>query len=159
MFGKRCGVETMTMSGFGLRCALSVLGIAASLSAVAGQWFGQAPADDIEAMAVGELMQAPDEWLGETVAVSGRVTDVCTNRGCWAVLEGDGRMVRIIARDHGFAIPESARGAATAYGVVERRELSDEAARHMVEDDGADPSLLAEPVEYRLVAEGVSIEG
>jgi hypothetical protein len=29
----------------------------------------------------------------------------------------------------------------------------------MVEDDGADPSLLADPVEYRLVAEGVSIEG
>jgi hypothetical protein len=149
----------MTTSRLGLRWALAVLGLAASLSVVAGPWFGQAPEDDIEPMAVGELMHSPDEWLGESVAVAGRVTDVCTNRGCWAVLEGGGRMVRIVARDHGFVIPESARGSATAYGVLERRELSDEAARHMVEDDGADPSLLADPVEYRLVAEGVSIEG
>jgi len=149
----------MTRYSLHLRLVAATLLAVTAVSAAAGEWFGQAPAEPIAAMAVGELMQAPDEWLGESVAVAGRVTDVCTNRGCWAVLEGDGRMVRIIARDHGFAIPESARGAATAYGVLERRELSDEAARHMVEDDGADPSLLADPVEYRLVAEGVSIEG
>jgi hypothetical protein len=142
-----------------IRSFLFALGLAFApvASVLAGSWFGQAPDSAGEPIDVAEIAADPERWSGESVLVAGRITDVCTNRGCWAVFESGGEMLRIVARDHGFAIPEDARGAAVAHGVVERRELSAEAARHMVEDDGADERLLEDPVEYRLVADGVSV--
>jgi hypothetical protein len=91
--------------------------------------------------------------------VSGRITDVCTNRGCWAVFEADGDMLRIKARDHCFAMPSEYRGPAVAHGVLERVEVSPEHARHLVEDDGADPAVLKQEYEYRLIADGVRLLG
>ena len=128
-----------------------------SSAVAAADWFGQAPGEEIEALGIETVLTDPEQWLGKPVALSGRMTDVCTNKGCWAVFESGGEMLRIVARGHGFAIPEDARGPAVAHGVLERRELSREAAEHMVEEDGADAALLDDPAEYRLVADGVSV--
>lgn len=126
-------------------------------AAMAGDWFG-APPDRTEVpLDIAEVMAEPQARVGQHLTVSGRMTDVCTNKGCWAVLESDGEMLRIVVRDHGFVIPEDARGAAVAYGVFKRQEISPEVAEHMVEEDGADPSLLNEPAAYRLVADGVRL--
>jgi len=144
-----------------LRSLLSTLLLAAlpATPLLAETWFGQAPPVAADPVDVSEVAAEPQRWVGESLLVSGRVTDVCTNRGCWAVFESNGQMLRIVARDHGFAIPAEARGAAVAHGVVERRELAEDEARHMVEDDGADEGLLDQPVEYRLIADGVRVAG
>ena len=128
-----------------------------SSALTAADWFGEPPGGEIETLGIETVLADPDQWLDQPLALSGRMTDVCTNKGCWAVFESGGAMLRIVARDHGFAIPEDARGPAVAHGVLERRELSPEAAEHMVEEDGADAALLDDPVEYRLVADGVSV--
>lgn len=144
-----------------LRSFLSILLLVAAPAApvLADTWFGQAPASAADPVDVAEVAAEPQRWVGESLLVSGRVTDVCTNRGCWAVFESNGQMLRILARDHGFAIPAEARGAAIAHGVIERRELAEDEVRHMVEDDGADEGLLDDPVEYRLIADGVRVAG
>ncbi len=142
---------------------LALIGLLTASSAlIAGNsdWLGKAPAKAGEVTHdVAEIASAPERWLDQTVTVSGDITEVCTNRGCWAVFASGGEMLRIIARDHGFALPHDFRGPAIAYGVIKRHELSEDAARHMVEDDGADPKLLADPVEYRLIADGVRLLG
>lgn len=99
---------------------------------------------------------AEHEALADTpIALEGEITQVCQNRGCWAVLvEGD-QTIRIMARDHNFALPANTRGRARAFGVLREVELSDGHARHLVEDDGADPALLDNPAEYRLIADAV----
>lgn len=127
-------------------------------SAGAEDWFGAAPERPGDPIDVAELMADPDSRLDQRLTVAGRMTDVCTNRGCWAVFENDGKMLRIVARDHGFAIPADRRGDALAHGVLERHDISPEAAKHMVEADGADPALLTDPVAYRLVADGVRLD-
>lgn len=138
-------VAAVILAGFGLTVAH------------AGNWFGTAPEQSVQPIDVAAVMADPEARLDQRLTVSGRMTDVCTNRGCWAVFENDGAMLRIVARDHGFAIPSDLRGQAVAHGVLERKALSREAAEHMVEADGADPALLDDPVSYRLVADGVRV--
>jgi len=147
----------MIQNGFIAVVAALVLSFAAPVRA--DVWFGQSPSSPEAPRDVSEVTASPDRWRGQPLTVSGRITEVCTNRGCWAVFESGGEMLRIVARDHGFALPAEARGPAIAHGVLERKELSEDAVRHMVEEDGANERLLEEPVEYRLVADGVQISG
>jgi hypothetical protein len=120
-------------------------------------WFGQQPETVTEAVGVAAVMAAPEEWEERSLVISGRITDVCTNRGCWAVFEENGEFLRIMARDHSFALPAEARGSAVAHGTLKKIEVSADHARHLVEDDGADPSVLEKNYEYRLLAEGVHL--
>lgn len=136
---------------------IALLAIVCLSGAVAQDWYGAPPEKPGDSIGVAALMADPDARLDRRLSVSGRMTDVCTNRGCWAVLEEDGEMLRIVARDHAFSIPADLRGAAVAHGVFERHEISREAAEHMVEADGADPALLDDPAAYRLVADGVRL--
>lgn len=140
------------------KAVIATIGLLACFQAAAAQdWFGAAPAQEAEPVDVATVMAEPESRLDQRLTVSGRMTDVCTKRGCWAVFENDGVMLRIVARDHGFAIPSQLRGPAIAHGVLERHEMSPEAAEHLVADDGADPALLDEPVAWRLVADGVRV--
>jgi hypothetical protein len=120
-------------------------------------WFGQQPETSTDAVGVAAIMAAPEDWEERSLMISGRITDVCTNRGCWAVFEDNGEFLRIMARDHSFALPAEARGPALAHGTLKKVEVSAEHARHLVEDDGADPAVLEKNYEYRLVAEGVRL--
>lgn len=142
-----------------LKTLLAPLGLLFCSFALAGtaDWFGEAGDESAVAMPVSEVMAQVDALDGQTLTVSGRITDVCTNRGCWAVFEDNGEMLRIKVRDHAFAIPEDARGPAIAHGVLERVEVSREHAEHLVEADGADASLLEQDYEYRLITEGVRL--
>lgn len=135
--------------------ALMVLVPAVSLAD--GEWFGVAGDEQGETVSVAELMADIHNRENREVMVSGRMTDVCTQRGCWAVFEDNGEILRIMVRDHAFALPAEARGPAVAHGVLEKVDISPDHARHLVEDDGADPALLEQEFEYRLIADGVRL--
>jgi hypothetical protein len=137
---------------------LAGLALAASVSAES-DWYGVTPEVEPTAVPVAALMPELEAHLDQPLAVSGRITDVCTNRGCWAVFEDNGEILRIMARDHGFALPAEYRGPAVAHGVLTRVEISPEHARHLVEDDGADPAVLEQEYEYRLLTDGVRLLG
>jgi hypothetical protein len=137
---------------------LAGLALAASVSAES-DWYGVTPEVEPTAMPVAALMAELEAHTDQPLAVSGRITDVCTNRGCWAVFEDNGEMLRIMARDHSFALPAEYRGQAVAHGVLTRVEISPEHARHLVEDDGADPAVLEQEYEYRLLTDGVRLLG
>jgi hypothetical protein len=122
-------------------------------------WYGASAADDVAPVPVAQLMANLDGHVDQALVVSGRITDVCTNRGCWAVFEDNGEMLRIMARDHSFALPAEYRGPAMAHGVLTRVEVSPEHARHLVDDDGADPAVLEQQYEYRLLTDGVRLLG
>jgi hypothetical protein len=122
-------------------------------------WYGEAASADAEPVSVAQVLRNIDAWQDKPLTVSGEVTDVCTHRGCWAVFVADGDMLRIKARDHLFAMPSEYRGPALAHGVLERVAVTPEHARHLVEDDGADPAILEQEFEYRLIADGVRLGG
>lgn len=98
----------------------------------------------------------PAAYAGEARLFSGRITQVCQKKGCWVVLEQDGRSARVMAKDHGYEVPFDSSGPAVAYGVLQVEPITPEHARHLVEDDGAeDPGES----ELRVLATAIRIGG
>jgi hypothetical protein len=128
-------------------CLMVLAAAALSATAWAGTWYGESVDEAMEPSSVAEVMADPQAWLDQPLMVSGRITDVCTRRGCWAVLEADGYMLRIQTPDHAFAIPSDARSMARAHGVLERLEEQDD-------DAGTEQPAYR----YRLNARGIYVE-
>lgn len=87
---------------------------------------------------------------------AGRVVQVCQNKGCWLMLEDDGRAARVMMSEHSFAVPKDASGRAVVHGVLEEKVLSEEAAAHLAEDAGE--SAPVDQREFRITAYSVSLD-
>ena len=121
--------------------AAAILSAAASAATAAD--YG-APMPEGEAVDIATAATDPSARTGEPALYRGRITSVCQKQGCWVVLEHDGQTARVMAKDHGFAVPMDASGEAIAYGVLEVEPISEEHARHLVEDDGAPAPAASE---------------
>ncbi len=86
---------------------------------------------------------------------SGRITEVCQARGCWMMLEDEGKVARVMFGSHDFFIPKDTTGTAVVHGVLTRKELTPEQVEHLSSDSGK--GIAAEPVEYRITADGIEV--
>lgn len=91
---------------------------------------------------------------GKAQRFTGRITQVCQKQGCWVVMEDNGQSARVMVKDHAFAVPKDASGQAIAYGVLESKPISEEQAKHLVEEDGAQAPAERE---LRIVATAIEI--
>ena len=105
-------------------------------------------------IAIAAAAADPAAHAGKAQRFTGRITQVCQKKGCWVVMEQDGQSARVMAKDHGFAVPKDASGQAIAYGVLEIEPITAEHARHLVEDDGAKAPAERE---LRIVATAIEI--
>lgn len=112
------------------------------------------PMPEGEPVAIAAAAADPAAHAGKAAKFSGRIIQVCQKKGCWVVLEQGGESARVMAKDHGFAVPLDASGEAIAYGVLEVEPISAEHAKHLVEDDGA--TAPAER-ELRIVATAIEL--
>jgi hypothetical protein len=134
-------------------CLLS----AAAFLAHAGDYtaYGEAFADGA-AVPVSEAIAAFDAHADKPALFSGRITEVCQNKGCWMVLEHEGQAARVMFGADAFFIPKDSTGSAIVHGTLARKALSAAQIAHMKADgNGGD---VAE-VEYRIVADGVRLAG
>lgn len=88
---------------------------------------------------------------------SGRITEVCQAKGCWVMLEDDGRAARVMMKDHAFFLPKDTRGAAVVFGTLQARTLDAAAAQHLAEDAGKDEPAPTQ--EFRILATSVELLG
>lgn len=138
----------------------AIAGLAMAGSVAASQdWFGQSPESEVAPVGVAEVLADSDALMDQPLTITGRMTDVCTRRGCWAVFEDNGDMLRVKVRDHNFAIPSELRGPAVAHGVLSKVEISPAYAQRMVDEYGADPIVLERLYELQLIADGVRFLG
>lgn len=94
-------------------------------------------------LTVGQLLESPAQYVGKTVQVKGKVTEVCLVMGCWMSLtDADGHLLRVQV-DHEGAIvfPKTAIGKiAVAEGKLGREELTQKeaiaAAQHEAAENG-----------------------
>jgi hypothetical protein len=135
-----------------MRKTLMIVLLALSPAAFATNYGEPMPAGDAVAIAVAAA--DPAAHAGKPQRFTGRITQVCQKQGCWVVLEQDGQSARVMAKDHGFAVPKDATGDAIAYGVLELEPITEEHARHLVEEDGAKAPA---PRELRIVATAIEI--
>jgi hypothetical protein len=142
-------VEENTMRKF---LTIAVLSLSLSPIVLAKSYGEPMPAGD--SVSIAAAAADPTAHAGKPQRFTGRITQVCQKEGCWVVLEQDGQSARVMAKDHGFAIPKDASGEAIAYGVLQLEPITAEHANHLVEDDGA-----AAPAEreVRIVATGIEI--
>ena len=130
--------------------------VAAFAHAVGPASYG-APFSEGPAMPVSEAIASFDEVAGQPRRFSGRIAEVCQAKGCWLMLEDDGQVARVMFGKHDFFIPKDSTGRAVVHGVLERKALTPEQVEHLSGDSGK--GIAAEPVEYRIVADGVLVAG
>lgn len=113
-----------------------------------------------ETTPLGDVLAEPGRYAERPVLLRGRLTDVCTKKGCWTVLADGDAHVRVRFLDYGFFLPKDALGAtALAEGVATVRTLSEREARHVAsESRGGDPNSIEGPQrELGFVASGVRL--
>lgn len=90
---------------------------------------------------VATILASPDQYVGKTVQVRGKVSEVCTMMGCWMQLIDNKDGMRIKVNDGEIMFPKNAVGkTATAEGMLKKLVLSKEQAiaraKHEAEEQG-----------------------
>ncbi|HRO25906.1 MAG TPA: DUF4920 domain-containing protein [Luteimonas sp.] len=134
---------------------LSILALGLAAAAVhAATPYGQ-PMSEGEAVPVSQAIADFDAHADKPQRFSGRIAEVCQAKGCWMMLEDDGKAARVMFGKHDFYIPKDTTGSAVVHGVLTRKELTPEQVEHFSSDSGK--GIAAEPVEYRITADGIEI--
>lgn len=108
-----------------------------------------------ETVPVSQAIDAFDAHADRAQRFSGRITEVCQAKGCWMMLEDDGKAARVMFGDHAFSIPRDTTGSAVVHGVLTRKQLTPEQAAHLAGDSASGGAV--EPVEYRITADGIEV--
>lgn len=87
------------------------------------------------------ILGSPDQYVGKTVQVRGKVSEVCTMMGCWMQLVDNKDGMRIKVNDGEIMFPKDAVGkTAIAEGQLRKLVLSKEQAiaraKHEAEEQG-----------------------
>ncbi len=88
-----------------------------------------------ETISAADLLGDPSKYDGQMLLVEGRITEVCQKAGCWMVIaEGDKNM-RILMKDHSFAVPKDSGGSdCQIQGKITSRELDAEWVEHLASE-------------------------
>lgn len=99
----------------------------------------------------------------ESIAVKGRVTEVCPKKGCWITLETENNEKLFVKmKDYAFFVPTALEGKTVIMeGNAEVKKLSVDEAKHYAEDakkPQAEIDAITQPQkEIRFLAKGIKV--
>ena len=134
--------------------AAALFAVSACVQAAGPTPYGE-PLPAGETVVVSAAIADFDAHAGKPQRFSGRITEVCQAKGCWMMLEDNGKTARVMFGAHAFYIPKDTSGSAVVHGVLTRKELTPEQVEHLSSDSAK--GIAAEPVEYRITADGIEI--
>ncbi|MBI4422896.1 MAG: DUF4920 domain-containing protein [Elusimicrobia bacterium] len=125
--------------------------------------FGTAPTLS-EPVPLADVLAEPARYAKREILLEGTALKVCQKKGCWLVLQEDGKDIRITFKDYGFFIPKASLGKRVrAQGMVEEVTLSPSQVRHFLKDEGAPRAEIRKvkaPVKTAaFVASGLALSG
>jgi hypothetical protein len=147
--------------------ALLIAAMAAGLVFAADIKLGK-PLTVKDPLPLATLLAKPADYVGKTVQVKGKITEVCQMMGCWMDLTDDsGQKIRIKVKDGEIEFPKDAAGKlAVAEGRFDKIELSKEQASARAEEEAKeagrkfDPASVKGPVTiYQIQGAGAVILG
>ena len=111
----------------------------------------------------GTVLTNPDEYVGKTVRVTGKVSDVCQKMGCWMVITDADQHMRITTKDHKFFVAKDGAGATCDLeGTVVKQEASPARTAHFKSEqsEGAPMPEAEEAGEatYEIVASAIRFD-
>jgi len=121
-----------------------------------------------EPLPIAAVLAKPADYVGKTVQVKGKITEVCEMMGCWMDLTNDeGQKLRIKVNDGEIEFPKDSAGKmAVAEGRLDKLELTKEQAVARAEEEAKekgrkfDPASVKGPVTiYQIQGTGAVILG
>ena len=114
-----------------------------------------------EPMSLATLMAKPDAYVGKTVQVKGKITEVCQMMGCWIDLVNDeGQKLRIKVNDGEIEFPKDAAGKmAVAEGRFMKLELTREQVSARAEEEAKEKGRSFDPTTIKGPATFYQIQG
>ena len=91
---------------------------------------------DFDSMNIEKALDEHEMLIGEEMIFTGNISKVCQKRGCWMMLETNGKIARVDFNNHSFFIPKDTQGTAEVFGVLHSRVMSDKMRKHL-EAEGA----------------------
>jgi hypothetical protein len=137
-----------------MRLLLSFL-LALTLVSAADLKLGK-PLTQKEPLPLATVLAKPADYVGKTVQVKGKITEVCEMMGCWIDLTNDaGQRLRIKVNDGEIEFPKDSAGkTAVAEGRFDKIELTKEQAIARAEEEAKDKGKTFDPAS---VKSGVTI--
>jgi hypothetical protein len=129
---------------------LSALLLSATLVAAADLKLGK-PLTISEPMPLAMLLAKPADYVGKTVQVKGKITEVCEMMGCWMdLVNDDGQKIRIKVNDGEIEFPKDSSGkTAIAEGKLTKLELTKEQAIARAKEEAADKKRKFDPASVK----------
>jgi len=92
-----------------------VLVLVAFMALAAAAFAGEAkfgkPLKLKQPVAIATLLEKPGQYVGKTVQVKGKITEVCQMMGCWMMISDDaGKAVKIKVKDGEIVFPKDSAG-------------------------------------------------
>ncbi len=140
---------------------LLLISVPALASRESSKHFGAA-FTDAKKVKLAEALSDVDKYAGKPIKIEGEIRDVCQAKGCWLVVSDGEKHMRVTFKDYGFFVPkESAGKRVLLEGVIEKKTITEDHARHLAEEskDKIDPETIKGSQQVvTLVATGVSIK-
>jgi len=104
-----------------------------------------------EPIPLATLLAKPADYVGKTVQVKGKITEVCQMMGCWLDLTNDeGQKVRLKVNDGEIEFPKDAAGKmAVAEGQFNKLELTREQAAARAQEEAKEKGKKFDPASVR----------
>jgi hypothetical protein len=117
--------------------------------------------NDIQAVALSDLLANPQDYDGKTVKLTGTVADVCQTMGCWLMLSDGTNEIRVTTLHKFFMPKDCAKSKAVVDGTFKMTEISEEHAKKMNEESQNSKvkteDIVGPQKVYNLEATGVKI--
>jgi hypothetical protein len=132
-------------------------------TAVAGEWAHYGAEFTLsDSLTAAQLLSTPEKYVDQNILVEGKIADVCQKAGCWMVITDDNTTMRVLMKDHSFAVDKGGTGGTCRVeGTIVAREIDPEFVAHLESEStnvAAMPEKNAEGnVVYELNATGVSM--
>jgi hypothetical protein len=112
-------------------------------------------------VAIATLLSKPADYLGKTVQVKGRITEVCQEMGCWIfIADAQGNKIRVKVKDGEIVFPKDGAGrTATAEGVFTKEELTRDQAIERASEEAKDAGRKFDPASIKTGTTIYQIQG
>ena len=112
-------------------------------------------------MALATLLSHGDDYVGKTLQVKGKITEVCQEMGCWLDLVNDaGQKIRIKVNDGEVEFPKDAAGKAViAEGQFNKIVLTREQAVAQAQEEAKDKGKKFDPASIKRGTTYYQIQG
>lgn len=118
-----------------------------------------APLDEtVKQVSLQSVASEGSGYVGQSVRVSARVSQVCQKKGCFFIAQEGNSVVRIAFKDYSFFVPTDISGKRVTFvGEVIAREVTAEEAAHLAEDLGTDGAAIEPGKVFEIVASSVRV--